>query len=559
MNSLDHASAGRGEKIARVPDRAPRLTSTIVILVAAGITWTAAAAYAASAFELATLGQDVELGFADAVMADAASWRFAGQPIYGTLAVGYAGPPYAPGMPLLVGVLMGIRLWSGWPLLVTYACGLALIPLSMFALRGTSPVTASARRNVAALTTALAPAHLVAVPLVVPLSLLHEGRADLMSWVLAMLAVVIADRAAGAADRAAGAAGAAGVAAGLGFAFKQTAGIAIVAVVVAGLWRRGPAFRQLLPFLVGAGAVGVAVVGGVMLNSGQVGVHALLFDGPVFDRAIGWAPALAALVVFVGPAVLAWVVSQAIVRRAVGVAAWRAGLREHAAVIALAVVGMPAAAALLRFDGSDSNQMIGIALAWTWSMARTARTAAAASAHGAAASVVCMLGLAVFISPPWQRAAQTILSGFDRTEPISAGTVFRRVSPATTTDLARFAQPDAVALVCGQEAARWSEASFYDARKPYRDAVRTGRIVPGIIGLVDGYAIGRGPATPLLAAIRGRHFACIVEPELLDRPTWLEYIGERDATSFAELGDAVREAYEPSGRQFEGRSIWWPR
>lgn len=554
-----------------------------VVALAACVTWAAAATYFVSFLRLATLGRDVELGFAEAIVADAANWRFAGNPLYGTLADGYAGPPYAPGMPLLVGVLLGLRLWNGWPLAITYVAGLALVTLAVVPPWRLDGAAAGMRRHAVALAVALAPAHLVALPLVVPLSLLHEGRADLASWALAMLAVVAADRAtagsvasrsaasgSAASNRAASGsdatrwrgirwAVAAGAAAGLGFLFKQTALVAVPAVVAAGLVRGGRSRRQLPAFLSAAAAVGAAVVGGVALNAGRVGLRALFVDGPAFDRALGWAPTATAVAVVAAPPAAAWLAAQWIVRRGAGQDAWRAGLRDHAAVVALAVVGVPAAAALLRFDGSDSNQLIGVTLAWTWSMARTARTAAAASAPGAAAAVVCLLGLAAFVSPAWQRAAQPRLAGFDRTAPTRPPAVFRPASHKSTTVLARFAQPDALALVCGEAAAGRPEASFYDPRKPYRDAVRTGRIAPGIVGLVDAHAIGRGPATPLLAKIRSRTFACIVEPELLDRPAWLDYVGTPNAPAFAALGEAVREAYAPRGRRFEGRAVWWPR
>ncbi|MFN8422721.1 MAG: hypothetical protein U0470_04750 [Anaerolineae bacterium] len=550
---------------------------------AALVTGSALAAYALSALRLAIPGHDVELGFADVVMADAASWRFAGHALYGVLGDGYAGPPYAPAMPVLVGALLGARMWNGWPLLITYVAALALVALA-FVDRG-APVAATPAggRRVIALTAVLAPAHLVALPLIVPLALLHEGRADVAAWALAMLAVVFADRAdrVGVVDavdavgadrlgrRGARFALAAGVAAGLGFAFKQSALIAVPAIVIAAIARHGlarrdqarrAAIRRRLALFIGSAAAALAaILGGVAWNSGRVGVGAVLFDGPAFDRALGWGTATATMAVMAAPPLASWLAAQWTVRRSIGAAAWRAGLEGHAAVCALAVLGVPAAAALLRFDGSDSNQCIGVALAWTWSMARTARTAAASSALGAAAAVVCLLGIASFASPSWQRAAQPRLAGFSRTAPLGPLAVFRAASPRVTTDLARFAADDALALVCGDAAAGRPAASFYDPRKPYRDTVRTGRIAPNIIGLVDGYAIGRGPAAPLLADIERRAFACIVEPELLDRPAWLDYVGADHAADFAMLGQAVRRAYAPSGLEFEGRSVWWPR
>lgn len=189
-----------------------------------------------------------------------------GGPLYGDPGRDYPMETYTPIVPLLVAALDGVRVWSGWTLLITMMASLALVGLA--AVLAWRPAQGPPWVRVAAAAGAVGMGAIAWwIVAAVPFNFLYLGRADHLAWAFAFAGLALVPRA-----RGSFAAGAASVALlSLAFWTKQTA---FAAPAAATLWMVASAVRgRTSPGAAGLFCGSLLVVNLALLGVLQVGTE----------------------------------------------------------------------------------------------------------------------------------------------------------------------------------------------------------------------------------------------------------------------------------------------
>ena len=433
---------------------------------------------------------DVEIGFGDLVMSDAAS-ILVGNPLYADFRTGYTSTVYPPLYPLMIAALLRVALWNGWPLLVDHAMMLVWAGAAWTYLSARlQPSSRIGHRLAWLLAAGTSVVHLARLPAPLSGSVILGGRADSPMWAAGFVALVMADlwlRAS--ARRGRRLLVGSGLLVGIAFMFKQT-GAVFAPVVVAGLLigtagRDGllerASARDVVSWI-GALTGLVALVSAIMIaNSGRHYVEKVFVLPFRFatDFTIPEAVLLSAAA-FAGVLLIL-----ALIHAVAFVVLGPRGLYAHVTgntLLYLLLAGSFLFASVVRtYHGADWNQHVGFGLVSLLVLGSLSITFSEREAWWPT-----MLALAMLVVAPSLNMDQWRVTWVPLADRLAPAQYRKHELLATSVELA-------------------SSPRTYDPRRTYVETLRSGHAYPTLFTLADHYAIGLGPSH-LLSAVEEQRF-----------------------------------------------------